>query len=480
MRYILTIFVLAACAYGQSNAQTAAANQDSLPRREARSTGLLRELDGSLEQLVSKVSPAVVQILVSGYGPAEAKGHTDKTRMVRQHAMGSGVIVDPDGYIMTNAHVVEGAQRVRVIVPLSSSTSTLGLQPVRSQQLFDAKIVGRHKQSDLALLKIEATQLPAIALHDDVRVRQGELVLAIGSPEGLRNSVTMGVVSSVARQTGANDPMFYVQTDAPLNPGNSGGPLVDLDGNLVGINTFMLSEGGGNEGLGFAIPASIVNFDYDNLRKHAQVHRVAFGAEAQAITPTLAAGLGLSRSWGVVISNVTPGGFARIGGIEVGDIVLAIDTRRIDDLPSFIAALYLHPVDQGMKIDLLRGAKELSVFVPVMVHQESIDDLSGVPDVQRTFVPELNMFVSDIDEALKPLLHGDQDDSGVVVVAESGEPNAQDRGVQAGDVLRALNRTPLQSVSQLQATVRELNSGDPIVLQVERGGKLQYIAFEMD
>ena len=233
-----------------------------------------------LEQLVSKVSPAVVQVLVTGYGPAETQGHTDKLRLVRQRAIGSGVIVDPHGYIMTNAHVVEGAQRVRVIVPLSSSTSALELQPIHSQQIYEAKIVGRHRQSDLALLKIEATHLPVVPLYDGVPVRQGELVLAIGSPEGLRNSVTMGVVSSVARQTDANDAMFYLQTDAPLNPGNSGGPLVDLDGNLVGINTFMLSEGGGNEGLGFAIPASIVNFDYQSLRKYGHVQRVAFGAQA--------------------------------------------------------------------------------------------------------------------------------------------------------------------------------------------------------
>jgi serine protease Do len=480
MRYIFAVLAFLACAYGQSNVHVAPANQNSLQISESRSTGLFRAIDGSLEELVSRVSPTVVQILVNGYGPAETHGHADAFRMVRQHAIGSGVIVDPDGYIMTNAHVIEGAQRVRVIVPLSSSNSVTGLEPIHSQQIFDAKIVGRHKQSDLALLKIEASRLPSITLHDDVAVRQGELVLAVGSPEGLRNSVTMGVVSSVARQTEANDPMFYLQTDAPLNPGNSGGPLVDLDGNLVGINTFMLTEGGGSEGLGFAIPARIVNFDYENLRKYGKVRRVDFGAQAQSITPTLAAGLELSRSWGVVISDVAAGGFARIGAIEVGDIVLAIDGRRVDDLPSFIASLYLHPIDQGMKVDLLRGAKELSVFVPVTVHHESIDDLTDVPNLQRTLIPELNIFVTDIDETLRPLLRGYHDDSGIVVLGESGNPNALDTGAQPGDILRALNRTPLQSVSQLRATIRKLKSGDPVVLQVEREGKLQYIAFEMD
>jgi serine protease Do len=311
-------------------------------------------------------------------------------------------------------------------------------------------------------------------------VRQGELVFAIGSPEGLRDSVTMGVVSSVARQTENNDAIFYIQTDAPLNPGNSGGPLVDIDGNLVGINTFMLSEGGGSEGLGFAIPPAIVKFDYESLRRYGHVQRVAIGAKAQSITPTLAAGLGLAKSWGVILSNVVSGGFAQIAGLEVGDIVTTVDGRPIDSLPIFMEALYLHPVDQAMTIQALRGQKQLSVTVPVTVYHERVDDLTDVPDLQRVFISELSMFVSDVDDKVKPLLHADNDDSGVVVIAQSAAQNTVDTGVQSGDIIRAINRTPLQSVSQLQATVRQFKSGDAVVLQVEREGKLQYLAFEMD
>src|ERR1700688_375932 len=228
----------------------------------ARSSNLLRELDNSLEAVVAKVSPAVVQIMVTGYGPLEDQGHTNTAVIVREHAIGSGVIVDPDGYIMTNAHVVEGAQRIRVILPPPPTDSPLEPQPVRATQILDAKLLGTHKASDLALLKVEASHLPTLTLASEKRVRQGELVLAIGSPEGLRDSVTMGVVSSVARQPDPDEPMVYIQTDAAMNPGNSGGPLVDIDGNVVGLNTLMLSTGGGSEGLGFAIPAAIVNFDY--------------------------------------------------------------------------------------------------------------------------------------------------------------------------------------------------------------------------
>jgi serine protease Do len=276
----------------------------------ARSSNFLGELDSSLEALVAKVSPAVVQIVVTGYGPLEDHGHTNTAVIVREHAIGSGVIVDPDGYIMTNAHVVEGAQRIRVILPPPPTDSPLEPQPVRAKQILDAKLLGTHKASDLALLKVEASNLPTLTLGSEKRVRQGQLVLAIGSPEGLRDSVTMGVVSSVARQPDPDEPMVYIQTDAAMNPGNSGGPLVDIDGTVVGLNTLMLSTGGGSEGLGFAIPAAIVNFDYQNLRKYGHVQRVAIGARAQNITPTLAEGLGLARSWGTIISDTLPGGMA--------------------------------------------------------------------------------------------------------------------------------------------------------------------------
>ena len=233
MKFVFVGLLLGAFARGQAAEKTSP--NENLDRAVAPGCGnLLRELDSSLEQVVSKVSPAVVQIRVSGYGPEETRGHTDAARIVRQHAIGSGVIVDPDGYIVTNAHVVEGTQRVRVVVTLPRSSSWVEPEPVRSQQIFAATILGRHNKSDLALLKIEARHLPAINLRPDLRVHQGELVFAIGSPEGLRDTVTMGVVSAVRPQTDTNDPMFYIQTDMPLNPGNSGGPLVDIDGNLVG------------------------------------------------------------------------------------------------------------------------------------------------------------------------------------------------------------------------------------------------------
>ena len=278
---------------------------------------------------------------------------------MRQHAVGSGVIVDSNGYIMTNAHVVEGAQRIRVALPMSSSDSAAAAPlPAGRRQLFDAKVLGIHKESDLALLKIDQTNLPTLSLEAPQNIRVGQMVLAVGSPEGLQSSVTMGVISAVARQADPTKSLNYVQTDAPINPGNSGGPLVDMNGYVVGINTFILSQSGGSEGLGFAIPARVVNFVYHSLRKYGHVHHVEIGAGAQEITPTLAEGLGLPQSWGVIVDDITPDGPAASAGLQVQDIILTADDRPIETMSALTAATYLHNPDHPVKLEILRGEEK--------------------------------------------------------------------------------------------------------------------------
>jgi serine protease Do len=476
---LIACVVAVSSAFAQSKVRTAT-DAPAVVSKAPASSNLLRDLNSSLEAVISKVSPAVVQIVVTGYGPSEDRGHSDAARIVRQHAIGTGIIVDPDGYIMTNAHVVEGAQRIKVILPPPASDSPIELQPIHAGQILEATLLGTHKQSDLALLKIDATHLPTAALRGDVRVHQGELVFAIGTPEGLRNTVTMGVVSSLARQLDADKPMVYIQTDAPLNPGNSGGPLVDIDGNVIGINTLMLSEGGGSEGLGFAIPAAVVSFDYQHLRKSGRVQRVALGLRTQNITPTLATGLGLSRSWGAVISDIASGGPAEAAGLQLNDIILAIDGRPVLGLPDVVMALYIHPPDRGLRMDVLRGETPMSFYVPVKVYHENIDDLADIPGLQKRLVRKLNIFVTDLDGDVGPLVDARRSESGVVVVAQLSGSNALDTGLEAGDIIRAVDRTALQTTSQFETLVHNLRTGDPVVLQVERKGKLQYLAFEME
>lgn len=457
---IIAGLLAATSAFAQS---TAAHTSSKAPRpgsNAGASSDMLRALDSSFEGVLSKVSPAVVQIMVNGYGHPEDDQHAT-AQIVRQRAIGTGIIVDPDGYIITNAHVVEGAQRVRVILSSPPSESSLELQPVHAEQILDAKVLGTHKQSDLALLKVEVTHLPTVTLRTDVQVRQGELVFAIGSPEGLRGTVTMGVVSSLARQLDPDSPMAYIQTDAALNPGNSGGPLVDIDGNVIGLNTLMLTEGGGSEGLGFAIPAAIVDFDYQNLRKSGHVQRVTIGLRTQNITPTLASGLGLSRSWGAIISDIAPGEAAEATGLHVGDIILTIDGKPILGRPDFINALYLHPTDQILKVDVLRDGDTKSFNLAVKVYHERIDDLADISDLQKNLIRRLNIFVTDLDERIRPLLHSTHSDSGVVVVAQISGPNALETGLEAGDIILAVDRTALQTTAQLEALVHNLRSGDP-------------------
>jgi serine protease Do len=199
--------------------------------------------------------------MVTGYGRADSKTRNSDVTVVRQDAIGSGAILDPNGYIVTNAHVVKGAQHIRVALAERPGSSPLDMPPVGKRKILEAKLIGIDKDTDLALLKVDAHNLPVVTLGATRPVYPGELVLAIGSPEGLQSSVTMGIVSSVWRQPDPDEPMVYIQTDAPINPGNSGGPLIDLDGYVVGLNTLILTQGGGSEGLGFAIPARTMNYE---------------------------------------------------------------------------------------------------------------------------------------------------------------------------------------------------------------------------
>jgi serine protease Do len=481
---LATAPLLVSVAAAQGN-QTKSSQRESpaeIAAAQSHSAELLRQLNGSLVALTSKVSRAVVQIQVTGFGPLDTKskdGAEGLTVVAEEHAIGSGVILDPQGYIVTNAHVVERAERIRVVLPIPDGDSAFDTAPKGKAQILDAKLVGADRDTDLALLKVEADNLPTLLLGVDRPTRPGELVFAIGSPEGLQNSVTMGVVSSVWRQPDPESPMVYVQTDAPINPGNSGGPLVDLDGYVVGLNTFILSKGGGSEGLGFAIPASTVRFVYKELKRYGHVHRTEIQAGAQTITPTLAAGLGLNQNWGVLISDVTPGGPADSAGLKVQDIVLAVDGRPIMGLPGLGAALYQHPPDEVVTLRVLRGSSTISLEVPALQHQDQVDELSALVTPNNR-IGRLGIFATDFDSKLQSVVSDARSSTGVVVVAQTGGPTALTARLQAGDIIHSLNTTPMDSVEQLRTTVRALKPGDPVVLQIERKGKLQYVAFEMD
>jgi serine protease Do len=469
---------------GKTSAKPASTGTVDSRVADPRSPGnmdVLRQMNTALEELAAKVSPAVVQIQTSGYGPLHDRdGDRGQTALiVRQHAVGSGVIVDANGYIMTNAHVVEGAQRIRVALPMSSTDSPSNL-PAGRRQLFDAKVIGIHKESDLALLKIDQINLPTLSLEEPQNIRVGQMVLAVGSPEGLQSSVTMGVISAVARQADPTKSLNYVQTDAPINPGNSGGPLVDMNGYAVGINTFILSQSGGSEGLGFAIPARVVNFVYHSLRKYGHVHHVEIGAGAQEITPTLAEGLGLPRSWGVIVDDITPEGPAASAGLQVQDIILTADDRPIETMSALTAATYLHNPDHPVKLEILRGKEKTVLYVPAVEKHDQMDLLMDATDPEKSLVPQLGVLAVSITDALRSAIGTTRIAGGVVVVGRAANLIVSDSGLQTGDIIHALNTRPIDSVEMLRSAVRELKPGAAVVLQIEREGGLQYLAFEME
>jgi serine protease Do len=442
---------------------------------EVHSLDPLRQFNSSLIALAKRASPAVVQIMVTGYAPTKASSRNTNTVVIaREHALGSGVILASDGYIITNAHVVEGAQRIQVALAERDGTSPFDISPVGRRRILEAKLVGSDKETDLALLKVDAHNCDVLPLGATRPVYAGEVVLAVGSPEGLQSSITMGIVSSTWRQLDSDQPMAYIQTDAPINPGNSGGALVDLDGYVVGLNTFILTGGGGSEGLGFAIPARIVQLVYEDLRRYGHVHRLQIQGNVQEITPSMAKGLGLSRDWGVVVSDVAPDGPADKAGLHLQDIVTAVDDRQIAGLPGFTVAFYLHSPDTPLKLDVLRGPEKVSLYVPAVQQNDVENDLVNLD--AHSLLDRLGVYAVDLNDKVRAALPDLRFPSGVIVVAQS--LNSSTSRLRAGDIVHSLNQTPIDSVQQLRAMLRGLKLGQAVALQIERAGKLQYVAFD--
>jgi len=439
----------------------------------------LRKLNESVDALIKKVSPSVVQILVTGYGPIDS-GERSNTAVVigRQRAIGSGFVIDPAGYIITNAHVVAGAQRVQVVVPEGVSDGSLQAILSARTNIVPARVVGVARDIDLALLKVDNTKFAALPLAPYRNIHQGEVVLAFGSPEGLRNSVTLGVVSSVARQIDPDSPMVYIQTDAPINPGNSGGPLVNVDGEVVGINTFILSQSGGNEGLGFAIPSNVVNVAYQQLRKFGHIHRTQIGIGLQTISPVLAAALNLPRSYGVIVSDVLPGSPALTAGVRVGDILLTIDGRTADSVP--YVSFRLMSVDTGAKVrlEVLRGKEKLAFDVPVVETPHEMDQIASLADPEKNLVRPLGIIGVEIDQKIAAMAQDLRDPFGIIVVARSSE--GADIPLTTGDVIRTLNGQPMTTLARLRAALQSLPPGAPVVLQIQRDQRLLFVAFTLD
>lgn len=399
--------------------------------------------------------------------------------VTRQRATGSGVILSRDGYILTNGHVVTNARRLRVRVADDGSGAPQG--PQSKGRMLEAKVAGIDRATDIAVLKIEGKYLPPLEFGDSDRLRQGQLVMAFGNPRGLENSVSMGVVSSVARQIQPDSSMVYIQTDAPINPGNSGGPLVDMDGRLMGMNTFILSQSGGSEGLGFAIPSNIIKNVYTQLRDKGHVRRGEIGVSAQTVSPALAEGLQLPQDWGVLVADVTPEGPAAIAGLLPGDLVLSLNRQTMQNARQLEVHLYRYAVGDKVNIEVLRGQEKLTYSIAVVDRDE--DDpqrLANLVDPEKNLVAKLGILGIDIDKTVAPLLADLRKPYGVVVAAHSGESAYSGDALLPGDVIYAINTMPVSSVAILRDAVEKLKDTEPVVLQVEREGRLMFVTLELE
>ncbi len=455
------------------------AAQTEQPTRSAEAAKLLKSdplhvFSESVQQLSSNVTRSVVQVLTVGFGLTSASGKTDTAYLEAQRGIGAGVILSPDGLIVTNYHVVEGARKIRVRLQ--------GMDRQEAAQInasphgpIEAKLVGSDPLTDLAIIKIDMTGLPALQLASSSDLKQGQVVFAFGSPLGLENSVSMGVVSATARQIDPGKPDVYIQTDAPINPGNSGGPLVDVDGHVVGINTFILSQSGGNEGLGFAIPSDVVRNVYDQIRTEGHVHRGQIGVYPLTITPDLVEGLHLPTNHGIVLQDIVPGSPADKAGLKVGDIVVNVGGRPVDDVRHFALDLYDYKIGQDAELGVLRGGQVQTVSVRVIERPDDPQRFADLVTGPDNLVNRLGIVGVTLNKELREALGDLRSPTGVLVAARTPSSTLLGEGPQPGDIIHAINGAQIQDLPQLKQDLRKIKSGDSIVLQVERSGLLSYL-----
>jgi serine protease Do len=436
------------------------------------------ELSSALEATTALVAPAVVEIFTTSYTPANGLVPRTADLITTERASGSGVIVDPEGYIVTNAHVVRGAQRLRVDIPVPITGQSILAQ--RSRTVI-GQLVGIDVETDLAVVRIGERNLTALAFGDSDALKAGQVVLALGNPLGLHNSVSLGVVSAVARQLEPESPMIYVQTDASINPGSSGGPLVDMSGRIVGINTLIASRAGGNEGLGFAAPSNIVRAVYEQIRKYGRVRRGDIGVRAQTVTPALASGLKLERDRGVILADVRPGSPGARAGLRPGDLILALDGKPMENGRQFQVGLYRRTVGDAITLDVQRGDLTWKVPVSIAERHDPVGNLAASIDPRENLVPRLGVLAVKLDARIAAMLPTARGQSGVVIASTvPGAIDSRDGGLAPGDIVYAVNRTAINGLDDFRAAVDALKAGDPVVLQLERDGELMFLAFTIE
>jgi serine protease Do len=376
----------------------------------------------------------------------------------RQRSLGSGFIIDGDGSILTNNHVVENAQKI--VVKLAD------------EQEYEAKVVGRDSKTDIAVIKISAkTGLTAASLGDSDNLEVGEWVMAIGNPFGLDSTVTSGIVSAKGRHIGQGPYDNFIQTDASINPGNSGGPLINLHGEVIGINTAIFSRSGGNIGIGFAIPINLVKELLPQLRGKGKVTRGYLGVLIQKVTPEIAESLGMDRPHGALVANVSKDGPAEKAGVKVGDVIVEFDGKEVrdsGDLPIIVART---PVDRRVRMKVLRDKKELQLTVNVGELKDE-EVVASAPEKG-----ELGMTVQRLTPQIAESLGLEKTD-GVVVSAVDPGSTADEAGIRRGDVILEVDRKAIRSIDEYKKAIAGIRKGKGVLLLVRRGENTLFLALK--
>jgi serine protease Do len=379
----------------------------------------------------------------------------------RQQGLGSGFIIDRDGTILTNNHVVENAQKIVVKLP-------------NDERQFTAKVIGRDAKTDLAVIKIETnSELPVAPLGDSDRLQVGEWIAAMGSPFGLQNTITTGIVSAKSRQIGAGPYDDFIQTDASINPGNSGGPLVNLQGEVVGINTAIFSRTGGNIGIGFAIPINVAKELLPELKTKGKVTRGWLGVTIQRVTPELAESLGMQNVRGALVANVASGSPAERAGIKVGDVIIDYAGKPIKDstdLPILVAR-----TDLGAKVRLrvLREKQEFPLEATIAELKDE-EVVASVPEKQD----DLGLTVQNVTPEMMQGLGLDRVQGVVVTSVERGSP-ADNAGLRRGDVILEIDRKPVRTLSEYHNMIAGLKQVGSALFLVQRGQTTSFVALKL-
>lgn len=381
----------------------------------------------------------------------------------KEQSLGSGIIISPDGFIITNNHVVEQSEDIRVTL--------------YDKRSFKGKVVGSDPKSDIAVLKISAEGLPTIPAGDSDKLQVGEFVLAIGNPFGLSHTVTMGIISAVGRaNVGIADYEDFIQTDAAINPGNSGGPLVNIKGELIGINTAIFSRSGGYQGIGFAVPINMARLIYDQLLKEGRIVRGWLGVTIQEITPELSQKFGLKNSKGALVGDVSKGSPADRAGIISGDVILEFNSKVVDSVGSLRNAVSQTRVGSQVRIKLLRNGREMNFTVTIAeLPRESAaatQELSRDNAQKNAFT---GVTVTELTKEIAKQLGLHANERGVVVVRVEPGSTADEAGLKKGDVIHEIDKRKISRVGEYKSITSGVGPEDTPLLFVNRGGRKFYL-----